>query len=116
MLAKEQPATTKVQAYPDKTERENRWVRFIVKNRVGKNAKRSLVKSQIKFSSYSTENGRWGYGQIFAGGLPQSGESRASMGNWAMNAKLKVRCHRSTTLPKDFLRCAHQWWTVEYIL
>ena len=57
MLAKEQPATTKVQAYPDKTERENRWVRFIGKKRVGKNKKTSFVKSKMKFSSYSKEAG-----------------------------------------------------------
>jgi hypothetical protein len=43
MLAKEQAATTKVQAYPEKIERENRWVRFIVRNGAGKNKKPSLV-------------------------------------------------------------------------
>jgi hypothetical protein len=47
MLAKEQPATTKVQAYPEKIERKNRWVRFIGKKRVGKNKKISLVYSKM---------------------------------------------------------------------
>ena len=108
MLAKEQAATTKVQAYPEKIERENRWVRFIEKKGAEKNKKLSLVKYEMTFNSYSQEVSSWSFGQVFAGEIPQNGGSRTSMRNWAMNTELQDRCHKSTTLPKDCLRCVPQ--------